>query len=74
MVLSLRGAADLHDHLAGLGKLHGIAHQVGKNLTQASRVTRYPAWHLRMHQAAQLQALLMRLLGKQFEHVFPRGP
>ena len=65
---------DAHHHLALLGELDGVAHQVGENLPQPSGVAPQSRRDGGLHQCAQFQALGVGPFRQQHAHIFHQGP
>jgi hypothetical protein len=54
-----------HDDFARLGELHGVAHQIREDLTDAARIPSQCGRHIWIDQGHQLETLGLRLLGQQ---------
>jgi hypothetical protein len=63
-----------HDHLALVGELEGVGHQVEQHLPQPARVADQGVRHVRLHVVDQLQPLLVRPHGQGPQRVAQRGP
>jgi hypothetical protein len=62
-------ALDVDDHLAFLGKLDGVAHEIDKHLSQPSRVSRKPRRHVGVNVPCEFQVFRMRALTERLEDV-----
>ena len=56
--------------LALLGEFHGVADQVGENLTEPDRVACQHTWHLGRHKRCQLEPLTAGGAGQQLSDLF----
>ena len=72
VVLRLEDHVDVH--LALVGELDGVAHQVGEYLAQTAGVAAQGRGHVGLHQDRQLDALLVGLDGQQGHHVLEGQP
>ena len=70
----LAGDFHAHDHLALLGELDGVAHQVEQDLPQPAGVADQGVGHVRLHVADQLQPLLVGPHGQRPQGVADRRP
>ena len=63
-----------HDHLALVGELDGVAHQVEQHLSQPAGVADQGVGHVRLHVADQLQPLLVGPHGQGPQGIAERPP